>query len=86
MRSRYVGYTKGACGPIFKTIHTYAELFYVWITMSMVSRRHKSSKKCSPQRVMRCLNASRHRERIGMSICCNEMCSGKGGDNFQKKK
>ena len=25
-------------------------------------------------------------ERIGMSICCNEMCSGKGGDNFQKKK
>jgi len=46
----------------------------------------KSSEKCSPQRTMRCMATVLHRERIGMSICCNEMCSGKGGDNFQKKK
>ena len=63
-----------------------AGLFCAWITMNMVGRQPKSSEKCSPQRTMRCLNNFLHRERIGMSICCNEMCSGKGGDNFQKKK
>ena len=61
-------------------------LFCAWITMNMVGRQPKSSEKCSPQRTMRCLNNFLHRERIGMSICCNEMCSGKGGENSKKKK
>ena len=80
------GLYEGGLQTYRETTHTYAGLFCAWITMNMVGRQPKSSEKCSPQRTMRCLNNFRHRERIGMSICCNEMCSGKGGDNFQKKK
>ena len=54
--------------------------------MNMVGRQPKSSEEMFSAEDYEVSQQLPPQERIGMSICCNEMCSGKGGDNFQKKK